>query len=212
MEAEASRPTGDLRDLPRLEIAPLLPVELRRLGEEQRLAGEVDAVAEDVGRSADLRTSIDEAIDLLPPRGERHGAVETGDTTGMEPVQLARQADHGAATERDDHRAGAETVDSAPPGPVERRLPLEEANLDPRERVPDERQRLDGAEQQDVAVLAAQQEPCPRRAALLVLRPLHLVEHEGLAARGRHLGGAAHDRRVGIDPLLARHEAHALLA
>ena len=45
----------DLRDLPRLEVAPLLAVELRRLGEEQRLAREVDAVAEHVGRCAHLR-------------------------------------------------------------------------------------------------------------------------------------------------------------
>ena len=78
--------------------------------------------------------------------------------------------------------------------------------------MPHERQRLDGAEQQDVAVLAAEQEPCPRGAALLVLGPLHLVEHERLAARRRHLGGAADDRRAGIDALLAGHEADPLLA
>ena len=69
------------------------------------------------------------------------------------------------------------------PSPVERRLALEEADLDLRERVPHERQRLDRAEQQDVAVLAAEHEPRPGRAALLVLGPLHLVEHERLAAR-----------------------------
>ena len=55
VEAEAPGAAGDLRDLPRLEVAPLLPVELRRLGEEQRLARQVDAVAEHVGRGAHLR-------------------------------------------------------------------------------------------------------------------------------------------------------------
>ena len=130
----------------------------------------------------------------------------------MELVQLAGEADHGTAAEGDDDRAGTEAVDAAPAGPVERRLALEEPDLGLRERVPDERQRLDGTEQEDVAVLAAEQEPRPGRAALLVLRPLHLVEHERLAARRRHLGGAAHDRRARVDPLLARDEADALVA
>ena len=107
---------------------------------------------------------------------------------------------------------GPRPVIAAPAGPVERRLALEEADLDLRERVPDERQRLDRAEQEDVAVLAAEHEPRPGRAALLVLRPLHLVEHERLAARRRHLGGAADDRRVRVDPLLARDEPDALVA
>ena len=96
------------------------------------------------------------------------------------------------------------------PGPVERRLALEEADLGLRKRVLDERERLDGAEQEDVAVLAGEEEPRPRRAALLVLRPLDLVEHEHLAAQRRHLGGAADDRRVLVDPLLAGDEADAL--
>ena len=130
----------------------------------------------------------------------------------MELVQLAGEADHGAAAEGDDDRARPEAGDAAAADPVERRLALEEAQLDLRERVPHERQRLDRAEQQDVAVLAAEHEPRPRRAALLVLGPLHLVEHERLAARRRHLGRAADDRRVGIDPLLAGHETDALLA
>src|SRR5690242_21960933 len=85
------------RSLPRLEVAPLLAVELRRLGEEERLAREVDAVAEDVGRRAHLRAAVDEAVDLLPPRRERHRAVEAGDATRVELVQLAREADHGPA-------------------------------------------------------------------------------------------------------------------
>src|SRR5262249_6944074 len=54
VEAVPPGASRDLRDLPRLEVAPLLAVELRRLGEEERLAREVDAVAEDVGRGAHL--------------------------------------------------------------------------------------------------------------------------------------------------------------
>ena len=61
-------------------------------------------------------------------------------------------------------------------------------------------------------VLAAEQEPRPRRAALLVLSPLHLVEHERLARERGHLGGAADDRRVGIDALLAGDETDPPLA
>src|SRR5262249_46906521 len=76
VEAEAARAPGDLRDLPRLEVAPLLAVELRRLGEEQRLARQVDAVPEDVGRRAHLGLPGDEAIDLLSPRCEGHRTVE----------------------------------------------------------------------------------------------------------------------------------------
>ena len=92
------------------------------------------------------------------------------------------------------------------PSPVERRLALEEAHLDLRERVADERQRLDRAEQEDVAVLTAEHEARPRRPALLVLRPLDFVQDERLPAQRSHLGGAAEDRRVLVDPLLARHE------
>ena len=54
-EAEPACAAGDLRDLPRVQVAPLLAVELLRLGEEERLAGEVDAVAEHVGGAADRR-------------------------------------------------------------------------------------------------------------------------------------------------------------
>ena len=52
-ETEAARPAGDLCELPRQEVAPLLPVELRRLGEEKRLAREVDAVAKNVVTTSD---------------------------------------------------------------------------------------------------------------------------------------------------------------
>src|SRR5690242_20990307 len=56
------------RSLPRLEVAPLLAVELRRLGEEERLARQVDAVAQDVGRRAHLRRAGDEAVDRKSTR------------------------------------------------------------------------------------------------------------------------------------------------
>src|SRR6476659_873387 len=139
VEAEAAGSAGDLRDLPGLEVAPFAAVEFRGLGEEQRLARQVDAWTEHVGRGTHLRPAVDEAVDLLFPRRERHRAVEAGDTTRMELVQLAGEADHGAAAEGDDHRAGAETGDAAAACPVERCLALEVANLDLRERVPHER-------------------------------------------------------------------------
>src|SRR5206468_5816006 len=127
---------GDLCDLPRLEVAPLLAVELRGLGEEQRLAGEVDAVPEDVGRSADLRPTGDEAVDLLPSRSERHRAVEAGDRARVQLVQLARETDYRPAAEGHDDRGGAQARDRATAGPVERRLALEEADLGLGKRVP----------------------------------------------------------------------------
>src|SRR5512142_2308426 len=66
VEAVAAGAAGDLGDLPRLEITPLLAVELRGLGEEERLAWEVDAVPQNIGRRANLRAPGDEAVDLLP--------------------------------------------------------------------------------------------------------------------------------------------------
>src|SRR6476469_3226000 len=65
VEAEASGAAGDLRDLPRLEVTPLAAVELRGLGEEQRLARQVDPVAEYVGRGTHLGAAVDEAVGLL---------------------------------------------------------------------------------------------------------------------------------------------------
>ena len=64
-EAEAPRPARDLGDLPREEVPPLLAVELRRLREEERLAGQVHAVAEDVRGDADVGGSREEPVDLL---------------------------------------------------------------------------------------------------------------------------------------------------
>ena len=81
-----------------------------------------------------------------------------------------------------------------------------------RERVLDERQRVDGAEQEDVAVLAGEQEARPRRAALGVVGPLHLVEDEHLPAPGaistvqQTIGASV------VDALLAGDEPDLLLA
>ena len=58
-----------------------------------------------------------------------------------------------------------------------------------------------------MVVLPGEEELGPGGPALLVVRPLHLVEHEHLAPIRRHLDGAAEDRRVLVDPLLARDEA-----
>src|SRR5213075_1107769 len=79
VEAEASGAAGDLRDLPGLEVAPLAAVELRRLGEEQRLAREVDAVTEHVSRGTHLRAAVDETVDLLygaMPLGSRREEID----------------------------------------------------------------------------------------------------------------------------------------
>ena len=91
-EPEAPGAPGDLRELPRQEVAALLAVELVRLGEEQRLAGKVHAVPEHVRRDADVGSAGEEALDLLAPRRERHRAVEDGDAARMQAVHLARRA------------------------------------------------------------------------------------------------------------------------
>ena len=106
-EPEAPRAAGDLRELPRQQVTPRLAVELRRLGEEQRLAGKVDAVAEHVGGHGHVGRAAEEAVDLLPPRAERHGAVENRDAVRVQPVDLAREREHRLAAERDDDRARA---------------------------------------------------------------------------------------------------------
>ena len=86
-EPEAPCPARDLGELPRQQVAPLDSVELRRLGEEQRLARQVDAVSEHVGGDADVRRAREEAVDLLAPRRERHRAVEHRDAARVEPVR-----------------------------------------------------------------------------------------------------------------------------
>ena len=82
-ESEPAGAARDLGELPGKEVAALLAVELRRLREEQRLAGQVDAVAEDVGRDADVGPAVEEPVDLLAARRERHRAVEHRDPVGM---------------------------------------------------------------------------------------------------------------------------------
>ncbi len=64
---------------------------------------------------------------------------------------------------------------------------------------------------EDVAVVAREQEARPGRAALGVVGPLHLVEHEHLARARRHLDGAADDRGRVVDALLAGDEADGVL-
>ena len=169
-------------------------------------------MAEHVGRDAHVGAAVEEAVDLLAPRRERHRAVEHRDAAGMEPVDLAGEREHRLAAERDDDRSRREPAELARADELERKLPLVDPELCLRERTPNERQRVERAEQPDVAVLAGEQQLRPRRAALLVVRPLHLVEHEHLARARRHLDRAAEDRRVLVDALLARDEPDALVA
>ena len=180
-EPEAAGTAGDLGDLPGVEISPFLTVELLRLGEEQRLAGEVDAVPEHVRRATDVGITVHEPLDLEPAGRQRHRAVEHGDLPRLPAVQLAGKCEHGAAAEGDDDGAATKALKRDRARPVQRRLALEEAHLGLRESVLDQRQRLDCAEEQDVPVLAREQQPRPGGAALAVLGPLHLVEDEHLA-------------------------------
>ena len=209
-EAEASGATRDLRELPRQERPSRLAVELRRLGEQKRLAREVHAVPEDIGRDAYLRGPGEEAVDLLAPGGQRHRAVEHRDLARMPPVHLACEREHGTAAERDDDGARRQRLQRPLADEVQGQLSLEDLELGLRERSIDERKRVERAEQQDLPVLAAEQEARPRGAALLVVRPLHLVEHEQLAGLRRHLDGRGDDRSALVDPLLARDEADLL--
>src|SRR6188472_2932487 len=116
-ETEPPRATCDLRQLPRLERPTLLAVELRRLGEEERLARQVDTVPEDVRRDADVRVAREEPVDLLAPRRQRHRAVEHGHAVGPEAVHLPCEREHRLAAERDEHGAGRERAEL--PGPDE---------------------------------------------------------------------------------------------
>ena len=90
---------------------------------------------------------------------------------------------------------------------LERQDPLEHLDLGLRERLQDEWLRVECTQQKDVAVVTGEQEARPGRAALGIVRPLHLVEHEHLARRRRHLDRAADDRSVLVDALLPRDEA-----
>ena len=107
---------------------------------------------------------------------------------------------------------GREAAQRALADELERQHPLEHLDLGLGERVQDERLGVERAEQEDVAVVAREQQPRPGGAALGIVGPLHLVEHEHLARARRHLDGAADDRRVLVDPLLAGDEADGVLA
>src|SRR5262249_17489704 len=125
-EPEATCAAGDLRELPREQLPPLLPVELRGLDEQQRLAGEVDPVPEHVGGDADVGVAGEEALELLAPRRERHRAVEDSDAPRSEPVDLAGESEHGLAAERHEHRARPQRAHRNLADPLERELALEE--------------------------------------------------------------------------------------
>ena len=211
-EPEPAGTARDLRQLPGQERPSLLSVELRRLGEEKRLAREVDAMAEHVRRDAHVRGTREEAIDLLAARGERHRAVEDRDPAGMQAVHFAGEGEHRAAAERDHDGSRRERAERARADELERQLALEELQLVLGKRPLDERQRVERAEQQDLSIVAGEQQPRPRRAALRVVRPLHLVEDEEIAGMRRHLHGGADDRCALVHALLARDEADALLA
>ena len=126
---------------------------------------------------------VDEAVDLLAPRRERHRAVENRHPPGLQAVHLACQREHRLAAEGDDHGARCQRAQHPLTDPLERQLALEDADLGLRKRVLDEGQRVERAEHANVPVLAGEQEARPGRAALLVVRPLHLVQHEHVAAR-----------------------------
>ena len=128
----------------------------------------------------------------------------------METVDLAREREHRAPAERDDHRSRCERAERPRAHELERELALEDLQLVLRERALHERERVERAEQQDLAVLAGEQEPRPGRAALGVVGPLHLVENEQLAGERRHLHGRADDRGSLVDALLAGHQTDAL--
>ena len=108
-------------------------------------------------------------------------------------------------------RPGREPPELARSDELERQLPLVDAELGIRERTSDERQRIERTEQPDVAVLAGEEQLRPGRPPLLVVRPLDLVQDEHLAGAGGHLDGAAENRRLLVDPLLAGDQADPLL-
>ena len=209
-QPETAGSSRDLRELPGQQVASLLAVELVRLGEEKRLARKVDAVPENVRRDTDIGGSGEEAVDLLASRRERHRAVENGDAARMQAIHLAGEREHGAAAERDDDRAWGQRPERPLADELERELPLEELQLVLGKRALHERERIDGAEKEDLPILAGQQQPRPRGPAFGVVGPLHLVEHEELARVRRHLHRRADHRRALVDPLLAGDEPDVL--
>ena len=163
------------------------------------------SVATQTSAAPEMKRSISSRRD-----DERHRAVEHRDLAGMEPVHLSREREHRAAAERDDDRSGRERAERPRADELERELALEDLQLVLGERPLHERERVERTEQEDLAVLACEQEPRPRRAALRVVGPLHLVEDEELARVRRHLDGRADDRRALVDALLAGDETDVL--
>ena len=205
-KAEAAGATGDLGELPRQQVAPLLAVELRRLRKEERLAGKVDAVTKDVRSDAHVRLAREEAIDLLPPRRERHRAVEDGDAALVQAVDLACEREHRPARESHDDGSLRQRAKRLRADELERQLAVEDLQLAVRERAVDERERVERTEQEDLPVVAREEEARPRRPALGVVGPLHLVQDEKLARLGRHLHRRAENGRALVQALLARDE------
>ena len=186
-EAEAPCSPRDLRDLPWKEVAPRLAVELRRLREEERLARKVHAVPEDVGGDAHVGGAGEEPVDLLAPRGERHRAVEDRHASGVEPVHLAREREHGLAAEGDDDRPVRS--DRSVRSPTHSRGSLRSKTFSSASgNARSTRGSASSAPSRRIcAVLAREQEARPGGPALGVVGPLHLVEDEQLARMRRHL-------------------------
>ena len=107
---------------------------------------------------------------------------------------------------------GVSAAERALADELERQHPLEDLDLRLGERLQHERLRVERSEQEDVAELACEQEPRPGRAALGVVRPLHLVEDEHLARAGAISTVQQMIGAVVVDPLLARDEADGVLA
>ena len=166
---------------------------------------------EHVGCDAGIRRPGEEAVDLLASRCERHRPVQHRDATGVKPVELAREREHGLATEGDDHRARRESAQLARPDELERQLALVHAELGVGERPTDERERVERPEQPHVPVVPGEEQLRPCRSAFLVVGPLDLVEHERLARSGRHLDRAAEDRGRVVQALLPGDEPDPIL-
>ena len=149
---------------------------------------------EHVGGDAHLGAAAEKPID---PRGARPTAwrLQDCDLARTQPIHLSGEREHPAAAERDDDRSHRERAQCARAHELERELAPRTTAPRPGERLLDER-RVDRAQQQHVAVIAAEQHPRPGGAALRVVRPLHLVEHEHLALAWCHLDRAANDRCV----------------
>ena len=114
---------------------------------------------ENVGGHTDVGGSREEAVDLLASRGERHRPVENGNAARMESIHLAA----GAARRRLNAtmRAPGQRPERPFADEFERELPLEELQLVLGERALHERERVDGAEKEDLPIPARQEQARP---------------------------------------------------